>query len=284
MTPQALELQKATIAYEAARARLDAAKRPPTPAKLESAQTRLAAAQEVLAQLSAGPAQDELRLAEMQKARAEANLKRLTNGPPAAELEQVQATMLTAQQALRVAEADLAAAILTAPFGGTILEVNAHPGEIVAAGTPLIRLMDTTTVEIEVSVIEEDLPLVQVGQPVDLFFDAQPDAQARGRVARIVPQRIPGDRPLYPVRITADELPEGLLAGMTVDASIVLASRRSVLRLPRAMVQARADGTATIRVWSGNQAQDRPVRVGLRGDAYVEILDGLQEGEQVAAE
>jgi HlyD family secretion protein len=284
MTPQALELQKATINYEAARARFDAANRPPSPAELESARARLAAAQEALVQLSAGPAQDELRVAEMQKARAVADLNRLIGKPSMGDLEQLRAAVLSAEQALRVAEANLAAATLTAPFDGTVLEVHVHPGETVAAGTPLIRLMDTTAIEIEVSVIEEDLPLVQIGQAVALFFDARPDAQARGRVARIVPQRVPGDRPLYPVRITADELPGGLLAGMTADASIVIASRRDVLRLPRAMVRARADGTATIRVWIGSQAQDRTVQVGLRGDVYVEILDGLQEGEQVVAE
>jgi HlyD family secretion protein len=284
LTLQALDLQNATITHEAARARFDAANRPPSPAELESAQARLAAAQAALVQLSAGPAQDELRVAEMQRAKAEADLSRLTGSPPMADLEQLRATVLSAEQALRVAEADLAAAILTAPFDGTILEVNANPGETVAAGTRLIRLMDTTALEIEVSVIEEDLPLVQVGQPVAPFFDAQPDAQAWGRVARIVSQRVPGDRPLYPVRVTAGELPGGLLAGMTADASIVVASRRDVLRLPRAMVRARADGTATIRVWIGSQAQDRTVQVGLRGDVYVEILDGLQEGEQVVAE
>jgi multidrug resistance efflux pump len=55
-------------------------------------------------------------------------------------------------------------------------------------------------------VIEEDLPLLQIGQPVEVFFDAVPEAAVHGRVARIVPQRLSGeDRPLYPVYITLDE-------------------------------------------------------------------------------
>lgn len=284
MTPQALDLQGATIACEAARARFDAANRPPTPAELDAAQARLVSAEANLVQLRAGPAQDELRVAEMQRAKAEADLKRLTAGPATADLAEARAAVRSAKQALKQAEADLAAATLTAPFDGTILEVNAKPGELVAAGAGLIRLMDTTAIEIEVSVIEEDLPLVQIGQPVELFFDAQPDAEVRGRVARIAPQRIPGDRPLYPVYITADKLPENLLAGMTADAAIVVASRPDVLRLPRGVVQARADGTATVQVWTGSHTQERPIRSGLRGDTYVEILDGLQAGEQVVAE
>jgi HlyD family secretion protein len=284
MMPQALHLQQATITYEAAKARFDAANRPPTPVELEAAQARLVSAQANLAHLHAGSGEAERRVAEMQKANAEAHLKRLTDGPSTADLEQARAAVLSAEQFLKRAEADLAAATLTAPFDGTILEVNANPGEMVAGGAGLIRLMDTAAMEIEVSVIEEDLPLVQVGQRVELFFDAQPDATAQGRVARIVPQRLPGDRSLYPVYITADNLPANLLAGMTVDASIVIASRHGTLRLPRAVVRARADGTAAIQVWTGSHAQERLVKVGLRGDTYVEILDGLQTGERVVTE
>ena len=78
----------------------------------------------------------------------------------------------------------------------------ARPGETVAAGMNLILLADPTALEVRTTVIEEDLPLVQVGQPAELFFDAQPDAAVEGRVARIVPQRVRGEnRPLYHVYI-----------------------------------------------------------------------------------
>jgi RND family efflux transporter MFP subunit len=186
--------------------------------------------------------------------------------------------------ALEQAQSDLAGATLTAPFDGVVLEVGAQPGESVAAGAGLAVLADPAAVEVEISIIEEDLPLVQPGQEAELFFDAQPDAAVPGRVARIVPQRLPGDRPLYPVYITADDLPEDLLAGMTVDASIVVASRSDVLRLPRTLVRARTDGTATIPVWTGGEIEERLVQTGLRGDVYIEILDGLHEGEQVVAQ
>jgi HlyD family secretion protein len=70
---------------------------------------------------------------------------------------------------------------------------------------------------------------------------------------------------------------------MTVDASIVIAKQSNVLRLPRALVRARSDGTAQVRVWVGDHTEDRTVKVGLRGDQYVEIVDGLSEGEQVVS-
>jgi RND family efflux transporter MFP subunit len=182
------------------------------------------------------------------------------------------------------AQADLEAATLAAPFDGTVLEVRAGPGEMLAAGTGLVRLADGSHLEVEATVIEEDLPLVQRGQKVELFFDAQPEAQVPGSVARIVPQRLPGDRPLYPVYITSADLPQGLMAGMTADASIVVDSRQDVLRLPRALVRAHSDGTATVQVWTGSVVEARAVRVGLRGDVYVEILYGIAEGEEVVAQ
>ena len=284
MSPQARDLQEATIAYQAAQAAFEAANRPPTPAELKAAQARLASAQAALAQLQEGPSDDELRLAELQEAKAKADLAQLSAGPPAADLKQAQAAVQAAVLALNQAQADLAAATLTAPFDGVILEVNAQPGERVAAGAGLVVLADPAAVEVETSVIEEDLPLVQVGQEATLFFDARPDAEVQGRVARIVPQRLPGDRPLYAVYITSADLPEGLLAGMTVDASIVVASRSDVLRLPRALVRARTDGAATVQIWTGSRIEERLVQTGLRGDVYVEIVDGLREGEQVVAQ
>jgi HlyD family secretion protein len=284
MMPQALELQQATLAFEAARSALAAANRPATAAELSAAQAGLASARAALAQLRAGPSDEELRVAEMQWAKTEADLARLTAGPTAADLMQARARLQSAEQALGQAQASLEAAALVAPFDGIVLEVRANEGERVAAGTGLILLLDPDAVEIEATVIEEDLPLVQAGQPVELFFDAQPEAEVQGRVARIVPRRIPGDRPLYPIYVSVEDLPEGLMAGMTADASIGVAVRHDVLRLPRAVVRARADATATVQVWSGTQAQERRVRVGLRGDAYVEILDGLVEGEEVVAE
>lgn len=284
MLPQGLALQRATIDYEAAQASLDAARQEATPAALEAAQTRLAAAQARLRQLEAGASADEVALAELQVELAQAELAQLTAGPSAADLRQAEATVQLAELALSKALADLEAATLTAPFAGTVLEVSGGPGEMIAGGTGLIRMADGSRLEVEATVIEEDLPLVQSSQKVELFFDAQPEAQVLGSVARVVPQRLPGDRPLYPVYITSTDLPKGLVAGMTADASIVVDSRQDVLRLPRALVRARSDGTATVQVWTGSEVEERAVQVGLRGDLYIEILDGIALGEEVVAQ
>ncbi len=284
LLPQALTLQRATIDYEAAQASLNAARQEATPAALEAAQARLTAAEAKLHQLQAGPSADEVALTELQVELARAELAQLAAGPSAAEMRQAEAAVQLAELALARTLADLEAATLIAPFSGTVLELRADPGEMIAASTGLILLADESRLEVEATVIEEDLPLVQSGQNVELFFDAQPEAQVLGSVVRIVPRRLPGDRPLYPVYIASADLPEGLVAGMTADASIVVDSRQDVLRLPRALVRARSDGTATVQVWTGNNVEEGTVQVGLRGDLYIEILDGIALGEEVVAQ
>ena len=254
--PQASSLEQATIDYEVARATYKLAVKGPSEADVASARSQLA--------------------------QAEAALATKLREPDEAEVAGAQAAVEAARVQLAEAERDLAAATLAAPFDGVVLEVKANPGETVGAGSELIFLADTSAIEVKATVIEEDLPLVQVGQPAELFFDARPDVTITGRVARIVPQRdADASSPIYPIYITLDGAPPGLAPGMTVDASIVIAQRTDVLRLPRALVRARADGTAQVKVWVNNQAEDRSVKVGLRGDQYVEIVEGLSEGEQV---
>ena len=200
-----------------------------------------------------------------------------------------QVAVLLAQPGKRVAAGDALlqladATNLTAPFAGTILEVFVRVGEPVQAGQPLLLLADPTALEVRVTLIEEDLPLLTVGQSAELYFDALPDAAATGHVSRIVPQRIPGEnRPLYPVYLTLDDPLPGMVAGMTTDAVIIVATQTEVLRLPRTLVQAGHGDTATVQVWDGNAAASRTIQLGLRGDVYVTILGGLDEGDEVIA-
>ena len=125
---------------------------------------------------------------------------------------------------------------------------------------------------------------MQVGQSVNSYFDALPDTAVTGHVVRIVPQRTADAQPEYPIYVALDTVPDHLAGGMTADGSIVIAQQSNVLRLPRAVVHAHSDGTANVDVWDGEQVTTHSVRVGLRGDSYVEILSGLAEGDQVVAQ
>jgi HlyD family secretion protein len=256
----------------------------PTADQLRLAEAHVARARGRLAQVGQQTGENDLLAAQLAHQQAQAGLDQLNAGPSAVDLRQAQATVQAAEQALSRAQAELAAATLVAPYAGVVLEVNASEGETVAAGAPVLRLTDPTQVEAEATVVEEDFPLVKVGQKVELFFDAMPAAAVTGRVARIVPQRSAASAtPVYPVYIALDEVRPEMAPGMTVDASVVIDKREDVLRLPRSLVRTRADDTATLKVWNGVSTEERTVKVGLRGNQYVEILSGLAEGDQVVS-
>jgi multidrug efflux pump subunit AcrA (membrane-fusion protein) len=118
---------------------------------------------------------------------------------------------------------------------------------------------------------------------VELYFDALPDVESSGVVTRIVPERLSGDRPLYQVYVRLDAVPVHLVDGMTADTAIQIAQRQQVLCLPRALVHASSGETATIKVWNGLTVEKREIKIGLRGDVYIEILSGLVEGEKVTS-
>jgi HlyD family secretion protein len=225
-------------------------------------------------------AQLELTRAQLEKAQREVD-SLLGDGSPALAL--AEASLAKAEMELQDAQFALDSLVIEAPFDGVVTEVNILAGQGIADGAPLLVITDPKQLLAEVTIVEEDFPLVEAGQIAQLFFDAIPDAEVSGKVSQIVPKRSQDDRALYTVYIALDHQPEKLASGMTVDASIVIHGKEEVLRLPRAVVRARSDGSALIEVWENGQAQQREIWVGLRGDSYVEIISGLEEGQRVVA-
>jgi RND family efflux transporter MFP subunit len=198
----------------------------------------------------------------------------------ASQVDKENASIHLAQAQVDAAQAMLKSLEITAPFAGANLEVGATSGQSYAADTGLFKLTDPQALEVRASITEED-PLLARGMQAELYFDARPDVVIRGRVERIVPRRIEGDRPLYKIYISLNEVLTGLAVGMTVDTAVTIASWAGVLCLPRAVVRASGDGKAVLKIWNGLQTENRAITVGLRGDAFVEILSGLKEGDNV---
>ncbi len=215
---------------------------------------------------------------------AQRKWERVKDGPDSMALDLAQAKVADKDRQYTQAQDDLAHLTLAAPFDGVITTVNARLGDEVTAVTVIMSISDPTALEAQTTVVEEDYSLIQPGLPVELYFDAQPDAQVTGHVTRIVPSRTADAQPLYPVYIDIDNLPARLAPGMSVDASIIVAEKKNVLVLPKALVRARTDGTATVQVWANGSKQNREIKIGLIGDQNVEIVSGLQKGEQVVGQ
>jgi HlyD family secretion protein len=249
--------EAAQNAYDAAVARCNLARNSVNDSSVHAAQTQLIDAQNTLSNLIS---------------------------PTTTSLIAAQADLESTRLSLESARRELAQATLTAPFDGIVATVDHQAGDAVNANATILILIDPKALEIEAEVAEKDLTLLQIGQAGQLLFDAQPDLIASGHVERIVPDRLSGSSALYPVYLTFDKLPDGLAADMSVDISITITGKSNVLRLPRSIVRAKADNTAQVNVWVGDHSEPRTITIGLRGDVYVEIIQGLNEGDLVVSQ
>lgn len=221
-------------------------------------------------------------------ANAKDNLKQLesklswyTSKPSENDIESADSELALAQAKYDAAKAVMESLEIKAPMDGIVLEVAAESGQTYQAETKLFTLGDPKALEVLANVTEEDYPLISVGQEAEIYFDARPEVNVQGKIERIIPKRIEGDHPLYDIYISLNEVPDGLADGMTSDTAITIAKHEGVLCLPRALVRASGGDTTTVKVWDGTQEIARQIKIGLRGDTYIEILSGLSKGEQV---
>jgi HlyD family secretion protein len=193
--PQSLALQLATLDYESALANYELVTRGALPDDLEAAWANVKSAIAQVDMLRAGPSPEQLAIAQAAVAQAEA--------------------------ALEVARATLDQATLTAPFAGTVADVQVSPGQIVMPGQVVLTLADLSHLQVETTDLSErDVTGVRVGQEATVYVEAL-NVDVPGRVARISPlaSTVGGDV-VYTVVIALEEQPEGLRLGMSAEVEI----------------------------------------------------------------
>src|SRR6266508_2712056 len=151
-----------------------------------------------------------------------------------------------AQIALKDAQTTLDQMELKAPFSGIVTEVDAVTDLPKKTGDTLFKIIDPKALEVKANVTQEDYPLLEPGQSALVYFDARPDVTVEGKVARIVPKVGEGDSPTYDIFLSLDEVPDGLVDGMTVDTAVTIANRQGALCLPRSVVHASGDNKASV--------------------------------------
>ena len=119
------------------------------------------------------------------------------------------------------AEANLAQNTIYAPFDGTVIDVSVIPGELVQVNQVVITIANLNSLQITTTDLSErDIDRVKIGQNVDVYLEAL-DVTIAGKVTRIAPksETIGGDV-VFPVTITLDKIPDGLLWGMSAEIEI----------------------------------------------------------------
>ena len=168
-----------------------------------------------------------------------------------------------------------------APASGVIVEKSVVEGMRITAGQRLFRLADLSSVWVEADVSERDLASVREGQAATVTLEAYPGEEFHGRVSYLYPSIAEQTRTLK-VRLQLDNRRGRLRPGMYGTVIIAGPSADALVVPADAIVDS---GTEQIVfVTSGDGYFDpRPVKAGRRLGNAVEILEGLAEGETIAA-
>ncbi len=287
---------RVTLGQELARLETDQAQ-----ADLRTAQTGIGAARAALARLAADEERARALLAgaERESTKAEAlvaagvvpgqqgddarDLLRVAR----ADLDRVLAQRAEATRGIDVARGGaeqrrvaMVRTSLLAPFDGLVIRRLREPGDTVTIGSTVLRLVDTERVVIAAAVDETVLPLLAHDQPATISFPGAA-TPIPGRVSRIAWE---ADRQTHElvVEVTPDQLERRVAIGQRADVRIELDRRDDVLRVPTRMIHRDQTGPYVYVDRAGRIARVRP-KLGLAGDALVEVTDGLGEGDLILA-
>lgn len=174
----------------------------------------------------------------------------------------------------------LADMTLRAPRAGTITYRNAEIGAMANANTKVLTLTDTSSIYIDCSLAEADVAALKVGMSLPVSIDSVANTY-NGVITYVSPAMDPSTK-TYMVRISLTNPDDILRGGMFAQASIEVLQRPNTLFVPKdALVE--QNGTSQLYVILPNDTIEiRTVTTGVRNDEYVEIMDGLSDGDYIA--
>jgi RND family efflux transporter MFP subunit len=270
----------------------------PSEYDVRTAQEGVAQAQANLQKLLTTNTYD-LQTAQASLAQAQANLQKALNGNTAQDIAQAQASVDQAAASLAQAQANLADATLVAPISGVVTATGANPGENTTSGTAstsstssssssdsgAVTLLDTNQVRVDLVVDEADIAKIQVGQDVNLTFDALTGKTLTGKVSVISPTATTTNGVVtYQVRTEVDPAraqAAGVRFGMSASAAIVTAKKDDAVLVPSRALKTVSGAKAVDVLEPDGQTVTRPVQTGITGDQQTEILSGLQPGDRI---
>ncbi len=178
---------------------------------------------------------------------------------------------------LEAARKRLADASIYAPFNGAVQSRTANIGEYLAAGTPILELVKTDPLRLRLQVPERDSTAIGKGQNVRLLVEGDTNVY-RGQIARLSPALDEQSRMLL---VEADVPLQGCLRpGLFARAQIVVTESEQGLSVPASALVVFA-GLEKVVVIREGKALEKVITTGRRGANWVEVVAGLNAGEQV---
>jgi RND family efflux transporter MFP subunit len=271
--PSAADIALAQGRVSDAQAALDTLMNP-TAVDIALAQAQVNDAQKALDKIK-NPTAVDIELAKQQVADAQDTVNTLKNGASEADIT-------VAKSRVTLAEATLTQAKITAPFAGTVTDVETLAGDKVSTGTTAFRIDDLSKMYVDLSISEVDISQIQVGQKATLTFDAISNKEFNGVITKVVMAGTVSQGVVnYPVTVQLTDGDASVLSGMTSSVNLITAESANVLVVPNKAVHTLGTQRTVTVLFQGQQIQV-PVTVGLVGDSYTEITGTtLKEGDVV---
>ena len=184
-----------------------------------------------------------------------------------------------AEAKLKLAQARLSKMRIIAPFDGVVGIRGVSIGDYVKDGADLVNVEDVRTLKVDFRLPERNLTQIKVGQGIEVVADALPGERFAGQIDAINPRVDANGRSLE-IRAKLENTAGKLRPGMFVRVRVIVGERTNALLVPEEAIVPQGQEFFVYRVVEG-QARRVPVKIGVRRDARVEIVDGLQAGDQV---
>ncbi len=277
-------VRSAEAGLTSAKAKLAQVSAGPTAADRQAAQSQVDEARASLTKAQTSVNSDDLAQARANVEQMKANLDKLT--APATDTDRAiqQADVVQAEQALQQAQLNLDNATLRAPFAGVIATLNVVPGSPVSGATVVARLIDRSTLHVDLKLSENDVVKVAVGQPAILTSDSLAGWNTTGTVSYVAPSaETTNGVTTYAVRVTFTDTDPNLRVGMTANAGITTAHHDNALLVPSTALLPKGAGHVVEVLDPNGTTSDVDVQTGLTDGKVTEIDGGLRGGERVVA-
>ena len=228
-----------------------------------------------LLELEQQAAQASLEAATASLAAAQREYDRVKDGPDPDDVAALEARIAAAQATLDLTQ-------LTAPFDGTITEVNLKEADRVAPGVTAFRIDDLSRLIVDVQVSEVDINSIQIDQPVNLSFDAILDKEYHGRVTQVAQVgTVVQGVVQFNVSVELTDADEAVRPGMTAAVNITVEQLDDVLLVPNRAVRL-VDGERVVYILQDQQLETAQITLGATSDTASEVIDGeLNAGDLI---
>lgn len=175
------------------------------------------------------------------------------------------------------AENNLGFTILTADRDGVIGSTMYEVGQVVAAGTPVVSIIDDSRKDVHISLTEKQYKTYSVGMPATVTFWALPNVKVEGKVRDIAaaPNTSTGT---YDAKVTLIDPPDSIVVGMTAEVKFENPKKKESFSVPLTAMATQSDNPS-VWVVRDKKVHLVEVKTGEYGEDSVEITGGLQKGD-----